>query len=304
MNAITYKKYILALVITIIPATVSATNSEFYRGPIPFLDFDVAMKKSEHEFLLQQSGKTELYNFFKKLYEFTNPSAVLPEQNQRIPKKLHFIWLGRPMPQEYNKYINSWREFHPDWEFKLWTEADLPTFNFKNRDIFDHADNYSRKADIWCLEILEQEGGLYLNIDFQCLKRMDTFHYTYDFYIAMQPLDTNIVQIGTGLIGSAPHHPLLALAIKNIRQTEDITQIIIATGPVFFTRCFIEYIQNHWISNPQLRDFVVLPALYFYPCGYTQRGSSPGIWYNEAAYAVHHWAGSWLGKEAFSSYKQ
>lgn len=279
-------------------AAISTIKSENLT-PIPFIDFDSSMQKSLFEGFLNKDNNIALYNLFSELWKFTNPIVMQPRANLAIPKKLHFIWLGKPMPEEYNKYINSWREFHPDWEFKLWTEADVDTFNFRNRDIFTEANNYSRKADIWCLEILEQFGGLYLNVDFQCLKQMDTLHYAYDFYIAMQPLDTNIVQLGTGLIAAIPHHPLLKLAIENIRETRHITQIIVATGPIFFTKCYVEYIQNQWIPNKNRTRDVVLPASYFYPCGYTQRGLAPEFWYRDEAYAVHHWAGSWLSKDAF-----
>lgn len=293
------KKHFLSLAImaslTFSTAVPGLTNFE----PIPYISFDDSMQRAGFEDLLQKPGNQNLYTFFQYFYEGNSPRVFSPGLVLRIPKKLHFIWMGRPMPEEYKNYINSWREFHPDWEFKLWTEADIPTFNFKNKDLFDESANYSRKADIWCLEILEQEGGLYLNIDFQCLKRVDVLHYTYDFYIAMQPLDTNIVQLGTGLIASIPHHPLLKLALEKIRETRYINQIIVATGPIFFTKCFVEYIQSQWIPNPNQTRDIVFPASYFYPCGYQQRGQPREIWNQPEAYAVHHWAGSWLGKEAF-----
>ena len=268
----------------------TTADNNFDHAPIPYIDFDTSMQKYSFEQIVQTSEP--LYNAFKILYERNSPLIMMPGTELRIPKKLHFIWLGRPMPEEYNKYINSWREIHPEWEFKMWTEVDVPTFNFKNKDLFDEATNYSRKADIWCLEILEQFGGLYLNIDFQALKRMDTLHYTYDFYIALQPLDTTMVQLGTGLIASIPGHPLLRHAIEKIRETRYIEQIVVATGPLFFTKCYLEY------TETGLRD-VAFPATYFYPCGYTQRGLPSEFWYQPEAYAVHHWAGSWLRKEAF-----
>lgn len=275
--------------------------------PIPYIDFDVSMQKNRFEHFLQQNNNMLIYNFFKTLYSFTNPLRMFPQDELRIPKKLHFIWLGRPMPEEYKKYIQSWRDFHPDWEFKLWIEQDLPTFNFVNRDIFDEANNYSRKADIWCLEILEQFGGLYLNIDFQCLKRMDMLHYTYDFYIAMQPLDTNIVQIGTGLIAAKPYHPLITYCREKIRETRNIVQIIVATGPIFFTKCYLDYYAT--VPKALQERNVVFPASYFYPLGYTQRDEPIEAWYKDEAllaYGVHWWAGSWLGKEAFvpGTYKE
>ena len=47
----------------------------------------------------------------------------------------------------------------------------------------------------------------------------------------------------------------------------DIMQIIVKTGPVHFTRVFA-----HFAGKTGLRD-VALPASYFYPCCYEQRGT-------------------------------
>ncbi len=51
-------------------------------------------------------------------------------------------------------------------------------------------------------------------------------------------------------------------------------------------------------GKTEFRD-IALPASYFYPCGYEQRGTDRELWCKAESYAVHHWAGSWLKKEAF-----
>ena len=198
------------------------------------------------------------------------------------------------LTKEYKQFQQSWQRFHPDWKYKLWTERDIPTFPFKNKDLFDASTNYGEKSDIWRYEILEKEGGLYIDTDFECLAPFDVFHHMYDFYIGIQPLDTNIVQLGIGLIGAQPGHPLLRLAITNLRSNQHHRQIISKTGPIFFTRIFYNA-----VSTTGLRD-IAFPSSYFYPCGYTQRTLSASQWLRAESFAVHHWAGSWLKKEAFT----
>ena len=52
------------------------------------------------------------------------------------------------------------------------------------------------------------------------------------------------------------------------------------------------------VDKYELKD-IALPATYFYPMSYNQRGMVKSTWIKPEAYAVHHWAGSWLKSEAF-----
>lgn len=38
---------------------------------------------------------------------------------QNIPKIIHYCWFGgKPLPDEYKKYIDSWKKYCPDWEIR------------------------------------------------------------------------------------------------------------------------------------------------------------------------------------------
>jgi inositol phosphorylceramide mannosyltransferase catalytic subunit len=262
-------------------------------APIPYIDFDISMQKNNHMHLLQDNFQSKIYSFFNHCYEITNPLIMQPMQELLIPKKLHFIWLGSPLPEKYKPLIQSWIDFNPGWECKIWNDADAQAYDFENKDMFNQEANYGAKSDILRYAILEKEGGVYIDVDYECLKNLDTLNHTYHFYIGIQPLDTNYVQLGIGLIGSIPHHPLMNYTIEKLKYNKDVKQIIVKTGPIFFTRCFIEF-----FGKSGLRD-IAFPASYFYPCGYVQRGQPLDEWYKAEAYAVHHWAGSWLSKSAF-----
>jgi hypothetical protein len=77
------------------------------------------------------------------------------------------------------------------------------------------------------------------------------------------------------------------------KSYKHIQQIIVKTGPIHFTRCFLlNACQN---GNKD----IALPASYLYPCDYNQKGLSHDQWIKPESFAVHHWAGSWLKPEAF-----
>ena len=86
-----------------------------------------------------------------------------------IPKKIHQIWLG-PLESPI-KAMDSWRILHPDWEYFLWTEANMPSL--KNQQVFDDSDNYPQKSDILRYELLVKHGGIFVDADEYCIKPID-----------------------------------------------------------------------------------------------------------------------------------
>jgi mannosyltransferase OCH1-like enzyme len=57
-----------------------------------------------------------------------------------IPKTLHRIWVGGPMPEHYREYGRRWEELHPGWSFRLWTNEDFTNGWLENQDLFDRAE--------------------------------------------------------------------------------------------------------------------------------------------------------------------
>jgi len=135
-----------------------------------------------------------MYQFFKTIYDINNPSALADAGLQihnlqviKIPKIIHQIWIGGPVPQEFKDFMQSWRDAHPDWEYRLWTDEDVKTFGLYNQTFYDRSDNYGVKSDILKWEIIYRYGGLYVDTDYECLQSFDMYHYlngscyTYNF---------------------------------------------------------------------------------------------------------------------------
>ena len=256
------------------------------------VSFDLSMKSSLYPKIIDTSWGSFAFNFFKKLYEQHDPFFILPEETPTIPLIIHQIWLGSKVPKEYKAWRESWKFYHPSWKYYLWTDEDLQRFPLYNRDLYEAETNYGARADIARYEILYQVGGLYVDIDGECLAPFDLLHHYYTFYIGIQPLDTNELQLGIGFIGAAQYHPLLKYAIDHLHDNANLVHIIEKTGPIYFTKIFCQLAD-------QFDKCIALPPSYLYPRGYNDRYEDRKQWLCSESLAIHHWGGSWLKPEAF-----
>lgn len=255
-----------------------------------YVDFAVSMKLHKYKNFLQKNPLLlHTIDILQKNYEQLK-NDNLEQTTLRIPKIIHQIWLGsvdQKLPERFCKWQKSILDMHPDWQYILWTEKDIDSFPFINREAFDREKNLGAKSDVWRFEILYRYGGVYLDVDMQAVRPLDELHYLYDFYIGIQPLDTDYAQLGIGIVGSRQAHPLLKAYIYCVNGNNQ-AQIIIRTGPVFFTHLFLAL-----ATKTGYKD-IALPASYFYPVGYTDRNHMGCTSLPPEAYTIHHWAGSWL----------
>ncbi|HLW73333.1 MAG TPA: glycosyltransferase [Candidatus Babeliales bacterium] len=263
-----------------------------------YIPFDDAMKKDEYPTVCPATAVIfgidgdVLYEFLKTMYENNNFSTVAPTAELKIPKIIHQIWLGSPVPESFKSLQQSWIECHlgRDWRYKLWTDEDVAQMELYNQQFYDETDNYGVKSDILRWEILYTYGGVYVDMDYECLHALDDFHYTYDFYTALQPLDTLFVQLGAALFGSRPGHPILQHCIETIKNDWHFKGAPTKTGPVHFTKSF------YTCAGMNDNIDIAFPAFYFYPLGCRETEGNRKSWLQQGAYAVHWWAKSWMPK--------
>lgn len=248
--------------------------------------------------LLHPIDKNLLWGLLEKNYtqHFYKPDA--------IPREINQVWLGEPMPDKYNKLIQTWKDMHPDWEYKLWTDDDIDYFGMTNRALFDAMDNIGAKSDIFRYEIIYRYGGLYIDTDFECIRSFDDFVHL-DFFSgggpAKQPHTFN------GLFGARPEHPILkkiidALSKKAKESVSDFTEIMKITGPDFFSSIVLDYMFH---SDEKI---VIFPEAFFYPFPMEQR-FDPAIrnltdlskahsCIKADTYCIHLWHTAWQEEKA------
>ena len=98
-----------------------------------------------------------------------------------IPKKIHQIWIGKKIPKEYKKWTKTWMKNNPEYEYFLWDENKILQLNLYNEKQFKKASNPAVKSDIARYEILYRFGGIYVDTDFESLKKINDYFLTYSF---------------------------------------------------------------------------------------------------------------------------
>ncbi len=95
-----------------------------------------------------------------------------------IPKIIHYCWFGRgEMPELAQKCIASWHKYMPDWEYKLWNEDNFDVNQVPYIREAYVAKKYAFVSDYVRLWALYNEGGLYLDVDFEVYRPFDDLLY-------------------------------------------------------------------------------------------------------------------------------
>lgn len=237
-------------------------------------------KKNEWLFLVSQ------FNYYLNNLEENINSKTL------IPKKIHQIWIGnKKLPKKCITWMKSWKKLNPDWEYKLWDEKSIKELNIKDFNIYSETTNPGYRSDILRYIILNKFGGLYADIDFECLKSMPSNILKYKFIAGT--MFGNEPSIGNSILLSSPKNILLDRILNHIRFTEykdDIDHIIKNSGP--------ERLTKEYFSLKELigEESLILPSNYFYPY--------PNFMINHkidrykqidtVSIGIHHWEMTWM----------
>jgi mannosyltransferase OCH1-like enzyme len=196
-----------------------------------------------------------------------------------IPKTFHRIWLGpKPLPGEFVKYGETWLHYHPDWTMNTWNEANM--IPLINQEEYNNTASVVKKSDIARPELIYKFGGVYIDCDFECLKNIESLIKGLEAFSASE--DSKIVYIG--IMGCVPNSPFFKQIIDRLPDSiskNSHLDLVNQTGPIYYTEVFKEC-EGIKIFGPEL----------FYPYLYTEKHRKGEAFPN--AYAVHHWAGSWV----------
>jgi hypothetical protein len=200
-----------------------------------------------------------------------------------VARTIHQIWLGPdPFPDLHRPWIDSWRQHHPGWEHRLWTEDDLPEDPVRP-EVLDRLRAPVERADILRFEILFRYGGVYADTDLECLRPVDDLLEGEEFVaVCLKP-----GRVTNTFIAAAAGHQLLERALRELRPMD-----------VYWTAAASESIKEG-AGPPFLRRLVagdpgvkLLEPPLFFP-------STPEE--QELAVAVHHMERSWHNATAMQA---
>lgn len=224
----------------------------------------------------------------------TLPSQIRIEKEPLIPKKIHYCWFGgKPMPDKYKRYMESWYKYCPDYEIIEWNESnyDLSKCRYMEdafrKKIWGFVPDYAR------IDIVYHHGGIYMDTDVELIRNIDDLLYQKGF-AGFE--DEGYVNLGSGF-GAVKELPVLK-AMMEYYDKEDFIgrdgRLNLIGSPVHNT----SVLQKHGLVNngdyQKVADMTIYPAKVLTgKCMYTMR-TVIRPW----TYAVHHYDGSWATERA------
>lgn len=194
-----------------------------------------------------------------------------------IPQKIHFCWFGRNEKSAViNRCISSWKEHCPYYEIKEWNEENIDVNAHPFTKAMYEQKHWAFVADYVRLEILEKEGGIYLDTDMFLVQSLDPLIHT-DCFLGEESPGV----INAAALGAVPHHPFITKC-KEYYATHTDSRITI---PRILTTIFKEF--------PNKEGITIYPPEAFYPFDAEHISEYKGQALGDKTYGVHLWNYSW-----------
>ncbi|MES4905914.1 MULTISPECIES: glycosyltransferase [unclassified Streptomyces] len=218
-----------------------------------------------------------------------------------IPPLIHQTWKNEDVPHEWRDWSESWRRHHPDWEYRLWTDADNRAFLEEHYawflPVYDGYPEPIKRADAIRYFLLDHFGGLYVDMDFECLRPMTGLFAGQELVLGIEPEEHLQLPLSrrngmrrivcNAFMASRPGHPFWSHVHRRLVGAHTLPGPVDATGPFFLTRAVD--------SAPEGCSPALLGAETLYPKLSPAAAElfGPREVDRDRAHAVHHWSGSW-----------
>lgn len=197
-----------------------------------------------------------------------------------IPKIIHQIWVGDQSIRP-SEMMETWKEKNPEWEYKLWTDDNLP--ELRNKAQYDAMNELAGKADILRYELLYNHGGFFIDADSTCENSLDDFLTENEAFCCWENEKVRRGLMSNGYLATCKHNVLMEKMIEIIGSydPEELKKLPNLTawrvvGPLFLTNVR---------GQMNYTKIKIYPSHYFIPRHYS------GLEYDgdDKIYAKQYW---------------
>ncbi|KAL7421918.1 hypothetical protein Q5752_003690 [Cryptotrichosporon argae] len=195
---------------------------------------------------------------------------VSTRAGETIPRLIHQTWKSDQLPEKWREAWVECREGMPDYEYMLWTDETAREFvatHYPSQlQMYDTYTYPIQRADSIRYLILHHFGGVYMDLDIGCRRRLDPLLQG-DWEVIL-PI-TKPVGVSNDLIFSAKGSAFMddtvhALAAFNHHYFTNYPTVMFSTGPMFLSAQYAIYSAAHPLTDDRPRAQVrILPkSLY------------------------------------------
>ena len=215
-------------------------------------------------------------NLFRRLNRVAPTQRTHPRNKRgEIPHIIHQTWMTSRLPTRYAPWVTSWLKKNPTWQYWLWTDDDarhlveryykqyLAMYNGYPRNI--------NRADVMRYFVLDKYGGVYADIDMECLRPLDDIisnhscilseeHKVHSYMLAGRKPPPNVLNTP---MACRPGHRYFRDVIAELPKWQNHSSLLEQTGPLLIDRVLRTYLRNHTRSSKD--SIAVMSAEVFNP---------------------------------------
>ncbi|MCB1277640.1 glycosyltransferase [Prosthecobacter sp.] len=223
-----------------------------------------------------------------------------------IPRIIHQTWKSPDIPEHLREFQQSWRILHPEFEYRLWTDADndrlihddYPQFV----EFFHRISQPITKVDFIRVAYMHRFGGIYADVDFEALRPFDPLLNDSKIVVGRETGGIGNPMRGrdfvlNALIISPAGHPVwleimneIATRYRHRRMFEPLAFYVIRMAIEVFDHVLEKHARDH-------DDITIEPHEMFYPAPPSVRlvQTRRELARDCGSFAIHHYENSWFG---------
>ena len=216
-----------------------------------------------------------------------------------IPRIIHQTWKTEMVPPQFRAFQQSWIEKNPGWTYMFWSDRAL--MNFVDEHYPEQLEAYCsyregvRRSDAARYMLLDHFGGVYADLDTECLETFEPFVSENRLILAEEPPKHWPPQLRNrftidrllfnGVMVSPAKHPLWRRLLDELPNMFGSFHTLDATGP-----CLLSAVVG---THPKPEEIAIYPSILFTDIDHEGNPPDGGADGHFTTYARHHWAGTW-----------
>lgn len=221
-----------------------------------------------------------------------------------IPKIIHYTWFSNDkMPSNTIECINTWKQFMPDYELRLWDMKALQEIDSEYLQEALEAKKWACAADLVRLYAVYHYGGIYMDTDVKVFKSFDPLLH-HRVFIGKETsihIDWERAQyLSAHCFGAEKGHPYIKNCLDYFKDIHfKISKIESFPVRMKYNMVFLPYIQSemakpYGYDNRPLEQYIqqCKEGIVIYPSRYFDPGKI-----TTESYCKHLALGSWRGNE-------
>lgn len=224
-----------------------------------------------------------------------------------IPLILHQTWISEAIPARWQCFRDSFHRHNPGWDSMFWTDEQGRAFMAREYGwflpIYDGYPEPIMRADALRYFLLAHYGGVYADLDCECLRPLDELLRGRQLIAGCEP-EEHLAKVGAlrglglnymvcnAMLASIPGHPFWQHVFRYLKQYATYMGPLETAGPVMLTRSWQTF---EWPSMLHLLDAKVLTPFTQWEAA---RGDADDPERRAAlagqSFAIHHWDNTWV----------